>query len=306
MFMKAMDYILKDFSSRITYDELGNVYLETAGLQWYEEEHLSSIGIRWNWGDEYIFISKEDCDKYNEYEIIVPDGLEYDGSVRRPYYRMRGKPITKEQAFDIIRRTDRFFEEIDEIRCSDDFVGCEYFDNWLIHKNHYPQGYGWIHADGTIGNNSITQTYPELYEFIGEWFEKLRKFPYLDLVIAVTCWDELPNALWEDLGNKAKRREMELSDDLFFSGVVLGIYIHDKTLEILTPKKAIRKYKEYAKRYEKNKEVYISEYYQENGIVQVDMPYIRRCLDSYGLNADVILKKVPWFEIEEFNPKRNK
>ncbi len=30
--MKAMDYILKDFSLRITYDELSNVYLETAGL----------------------------------------------------------------------------------------------------------------------------------------------------------------------------------------------------------------------------------------------------------------------------------
>lgn len=63
--MKAMDYILKDFSSRIIYDELGNVYLETAGLQWYEEEHLSSIGIRWNWGDEYIFISKEDYNLYS-------------------------------------------------------------------------------------------------------------------------------------------------------------------------------------------------------------------------------------------------
>ncbi|MDE6622197.1 MAG: hypothetical protein K2K74_17240 [Lachnospiraceae bacterium] len=207
---------------------------------------------------------------------------------------MRGKPVTKEQAFELIRRTDNFFRGIDEIRRSDDFVSSVNFDNWLIHKNHYPQGYGWVHTDGTIGNNSITQIYPELYEFIGEWFEKLMKFPYLDLVIAVTCWDELLNALWEDLGKdffKAKSHEFEVSDDLFISGVRIGIYIHDKTLEILTPKKAIRKYKEYAKLYEKNKEVYISEYYQDNGIVQVDLPYARRCIEAYGLDADEIFVK---------------
>lgn len=292
--MRAMDYILENFSSRITYDELNNIYLETAGLSWYEDEFLMYMGISWNYGDEYIFISKEDCNLYNEYEILVPETFEYDSSVRRPYYRMRGKPVTEEQAFELIRRTDNFFRGIDEIRHSDDFVGCNNFDNWLVHANHTPRGYGWVHTDGTIGNNSITQTYPELYEFIGEWFEKLRKFPYLDLVIAVTCWDELPNALWEDLGNKAKRREMELSDDLFFSGVVLGIYIHDKILEVLNPRQAIRRYKEYARRYEKNKEVYISEYYQENGIVQVDLPYARRCVKAYGLNADEILKDLYW------------
>lgn len=215
MFMKAMSYILQGLESRISYDELDNLYIETAGLSWYEDEFLMYMGISWNYGDEYIFISKEDCNLYNQYEIIVPNDFEYDSSVRRPYYRMRGKPVTEEQAFELIRRTDNFFRGIDEIRHSDDFVCAINWDNWLIHKNHYPQGYGWVHTDGTIGNNSKTQTYPELYEFIGEWFEKLRKFPYLDLVIAVTCWNELPNALWEDLGNNAKRREMELSDDLF-------------------------------------------------------------------------------------------
>ena len=207
---------------------------------------------------------------------------------------MRGKPVTREQAFELIRRTDNFFAGINEIRYSGEFVGCDYFDNWLIHKNHYPRGYGWVHTDGTIGTNAITQKYPELYEFVLEWFQKLFKFPYLDLVIGITCWNELPNALWKDLSNKAKCREMELSDEIFFSGVVLGIYIHDKTLEVLTPKKTIRKYKEYAKRYEKNKEVYIPEYYQENGIVQVDLPYARRCIEAYGLNADEILKDLYW------------
>ena len=292
--MKAMEYMLEGLDKSISYDELGNVYVEKSNLKWYDEERLSGMGVRWHCGDDYIFISKEDCAKYNEYEIIIPDGLDYDGNVRRPYYRMRGKPVTKEQAFELIRRTDNFFAEIDEIRCSGEFVGCDFFSNHLIHKNHYPRTYGWVHADGTIGTNNITSKYPELYNFVVEWCEKLFKFPYLDLVIGITCWNEMPNALWKDLDNKAKYREMELNDKLFFSGVVLGIYIHDKTLEVLPPRKAIRKYKEYAKRYEKNKEVYIPEYYQENGIVQVDLPYARRCIEAYGLNADEILKDLYW------------
>ena len=95
MFMKAMDYILKDLSSRISYDEISNVYIETAGLSWFEDEFLMYMGISWHQGDEYIFISKEDCDKYNEYEIIMPDGLEYDGSVRRPWAETSSELIDK-------------------------------------------------------------------------------------------------------------------------------------------------------------------------------------------------------------------
>ena len=97
----------------------------------------------------------------------------------------------------------------------------------------------------------------------------------------------MPGELWDLLvedSYKRKCHEIEVSDDLFLSGVGIGIYIHDKTLEILTPKETIKKYKEYAKLYERNKEVYIPEYYQD----------FRRCIESYGLNADEILKKVHW------------
>ena len=177
------------------------------------------MGVRWHCGDDYIFISKEDCDKYNEYEIIIPDGLDYDGNVRRPYYRMRGKPVTKEQAFELIRRTDNFFAGINEIRRSGDFVGCGYFDNWLIHKNHYPRGYGWVHTDGTIGTNAITQKYMVLYKFIAEWFQKLLKFPYLDLVIGITCWNEMPNEFWDYIGrssHESKRHTFEVNTKKFF------------------------------------------------------------------------------------------
>lgn len=64
--MKAMNYILKDFSSRISYDDLGNVYIDiTSGLSWQEDEFLMYMGFNWHQGDEYIFISKEDYNLYS-------------------------------------------------------------------------------------------------------------------------------------------------------------------------------------------------------------------------------------------------
>ena len=90
--MKAMEYMLEGLNKNVSSNKLGNVYVETSNLKWYDEERLSGMGVRWHCGDEYIFISKEDCAKYNEYEIIIPDGLDYDGNVRKPYCRMRGKP----------------------------------------------------------------------------------------------------------------------------------------------------------------------------------------------------------------------
>ena len=58
MFMKAMEYILKDLSSRINYDELGNVYIDTACLSWFEDEFLMYMGISWHQGDDFIFSAR--------------------------------------------------------------------------------------------------------------------------------------------------------------------------------------------------------------------------------------------------------
>lgn len=299
--MKALDYILNGMESSISYDELGNLYIDDSGLSYCQQDRLDILSK--NWDNTVFFISKEDCDKYNEYEIIIPDDIDYDDNVRRPYYRMRGKPVTKDQAFDIIRRTDNFFSSIDEIGAHDDFVGSYNFDNWLINENHYPKGYGWIHTDGAVGSNSITQKYPDLNEFIDEWLNKLLAFPYLDLVIAVTDWDEISPELWQlswnDASYDSKRKEFEIEDKNFCKAVVLGIYIHDKTLEILRPVDAVRKYKEYSLLYGKDKEKYIPEYYQSRGIKQVDLPYLKRCIEAYDLDADKVLSEISAHEWKE-------
>lgn len=295
--MRALEYILKGMENSVSYDEAGNMYIDTSNLLWSASVSLDILNIDTN--DTIVFISKEDCDRYNQYEIIVPEDIDYD-SVRRPYYRMRGKPVTREQAFDIIRRTDNFFCYINDIDMHADYVGCFNFDNWLIDKNHYPFGYGWIHVDGTVGANAITQKYPEVSEFVSEWFYKLLCFPYLDLVIAVTNWNEVPDELWclscFDDSYESKHREFEMDDKNFYRAVVVGIYIHDKTLEILRPSDAVAKYREYASLYGKNREIYISDYYDKRGIKQVDLPYLKKCIEAYGLDAEEVLSKEHWHE----------
>lgn len=49
-------------------------------------------------------------EKLQDIQVIVdPEVAGMEFSVRQPYFRMRGRPVTEEQAFDIIRRTDHFF-----------------------------------------------------------------------------------------------------------------------------------------------------------------------------------------------------
>lgn len=143
--------------------------------------------------DDLYFISKSECDKYKQYDFIVPDDIKYDTSIRRPYYRMRGKPVTEEQAFDIICRTDNFFKPIVPTYVFSRFFRSWDFHNSLIENYNKPYCYGWVHTDGTIGCNASAYGCIEVNAFLTEWLEKLVAFPYLDLVIAVTKWNEIPD-----------------------------------------------------------------------------------------------------------------
>lgn len=289
--MTIFDYLVKYHNMNMHQDEHGNFYLENVP---YEYDELA--GMVWL-GENSHLMTKDVYEKYSEIEITIAnddlmDQVEY---VRRPYYRMRGVPVTKEQAFDIIRRTDHFFgDEIDAIRRHDDFVGSLNFDNWLANRNHFPMGYGWIHVDGTVGGDAITQKYPKIEEFVDEWFKKLVAFPYLDLVIALTHWDELPPDVWDDDAERALFNTAAY-DPQFYDAVLLGIYVHDRKIEILDKQAAVSKYKEYDRLYGSPREKFAPEYYMDRDITQIDLPYLKRCISAYGLDADEELAKAPKF-----------
>lgn len=280
-------------------DECGNAYVDYAkagsisdtSLEWVLERLDGVVDII---QDDTYFIYKDVYEKYAEYEVIISDDNRVKNykSPRRPYYRMRGKPVTREQAFDIIRRTDNFFGVyVDDINRHKDFIGGMNFDNWLIMQNHYPQGYGWIHADGTVGSNAITQKYPTIEEYVTEWSKYLVAFPYLDLVVAVTGFNENPG--WFELNGKDDSQfYLPEFDDVFYDSIDVGIYVHDKKIEILNKRDTIKKYKEYDKLYGRPREKFEPEYYGRNNISQIDEKYLRKCIESYGLDSDKILSEV--------------
>ena len=55
----------------------------------------------------------------------------------------------------------------------------------------------------------------------------------------------------------------------------------------------MHKYNEYDNKYGVIAERYQPEYYDDNKIIQVDETYLRKCIESYGLDADKELSEIP-------------
>lgn len=317
--MNVFEYLLGENIKNLIFDKENDRVLYPSSLvefRLFENNIGSYMEIDDYDKDEYYYLERAEYDrlcKYNivvpdresggantinpnEFTIIIPDSVRYDTDVRRPYYRMRGKPVTKEQAFDIIRRTDRFFDYNDLV--SEPVYSLNTSIN-LILPNFYPRGMGWCHPDGIIGENSITGKYPDLKEYVEEWLSKLEAFPYLDLIIAVTKWDEIPDDCWKKVFDD-DRRDFELAeyDEEFYEAIEHGIWVHDKTIQILTPNEAVEKYKEYDALYGKDRDRFRDDYYDKNEIYEIDADYLRHCIEANGFNFEEALEKVPKYELK--------
>ena len=109
--------------------------------------------------------------------------------------------------------------------------------------------------------------------------ESLSHGIWLDLIIAVTGWNEGP---WGD--------EI-VSEEEFCKEVAVGIYVHGRKLEILNPSDTIAKYTEYNKRYGTLSEKFEREYYkrhkyERHKVEQANPEYLRKCIEAYGLDVD--------------------
>ena len=229
--------------------------------------------------------------------VYLDDGVRKWASARRPYYRLRGKRVTEQQAFEIIRRADTFFSWY--LKLDGHYEECIRdlnFNMWWFASNHCPEKYGWIHPSGVVGLNGITQKYPTVNEFIEEWSTYIRNFPFLDLVIGVTCWDEQCPERWEEHGKIYKLPYKEFKEqsnildfiDLerrrFEEAVELGIWVHDGIIEIMNAERAVEVYLRYEKQYEEqNRRIYMPEYYSNFQPDIVTRNYLHRCLAAYGI-----------------------
>lgn len=231
-------------------------------------------------------------ESYDE-SIIVEYEEDFNGwysSTRRPYYRLRGHKVTEEQAFEIIARTDRTFDYIEDKQtgrkiCLEKHV--ETFDlqnRWFI-NNIVPRYSGWCHPDGTIGTNGITGKYPDLSELLSVLCILINAFPYIDFVWAITDWNEIPDRCWDALYDEDSEDSEEDSENYpdFIEHIDIAFHVHDKKIEILTGEQAVEIYTEYNKKYGGDEKRFTESYYDELGESPVDINYLKRCLDYYGL-----------------------
>ena len=219
----------------------------------------------------------------NKTGLIIDKEVEnYRSDTRRPYFRLRGRKVTEQQAFEIIRKTDNFFVELDRINA----INLLHIPNWWFNRNHFPTHFGWCHPSGIIGGNLITAKYPEIDELLRDIVVLKYAFPYLDFVMAITNWNEASPKkylLEEKAGYsiEALRKLNYMEFEGFLDSIEIGIWIHDDTIEFMEPGRAREKYEEYDAKYsELNKDIYVPEYYQDHNIFTADLAYLKRCIEA--------------------------
>lgn len=264
----------------------------------------------------------------NTQVIIDPEvaGIRFD--VWQPYFRMRGRPVTEEQAFDIIRRTDRFFhwdmyEYQMEGLVTDEFV---LNNSWYCPKDRPHPDRGWVRPDGIVGMNGVILSYPAEKDFLNSVLPLKKAFPYLDFVIAVTDWNRCPEHVWDilrkavetikgsaselltredansrqellDAASRAFSRAYSREEDYpdFPGHIVYGIWVHDGKVELMASARAREKYLEYNRLYGGTDEaVFTRRYYDEHNIHPADFIYLQRCIRSHGLDPDEVLAPYEW------------
>lgn len=132
-----------------------------------------------------------------------------------PQCNISGKAISKEQALEIIRRTDRFFngsygnnrefnekawkachmptdmssstywEDLEKWRKKWGVVETEYIFNSWISCCWVGGVHGWCHPDGTIGFRNNIGKWPEVSDVISDFEILGREFPFLNLTVSL-------------------------------------------------------------------------------------------------------------------------
>ena len=183
---------------------------------------------------------------------------------RRPIYTIIGKPVSKELAFEIIRKTDEYRCVLNSTFSNDmETTIWKLFEqqgvnlplkepnryyriainNWFgVHtgrsfKKGFDVPFGWCHPDGYIGNtyySSVKNPFP--HEMVDEW-EYIIKNVTDQLDLVMVYYDAS-----ERFRNDKKRHKQ----------VAFGLHIKGNTINVLCKMHALDMFREYMKKYGNN------------------------------------------------------
>ncbi len=298
--MTAFDYIVNSVKDSFVGEEYPDVYILSGKntFNWdspkdshkydllnsfFDEDHYKD-----NSGNECYTVSREYMEKLKSIEVTFDEKTEeYDTNTRRPYYQLRGKRISEEQALEFIRLTDSAFFDPrcpEEGQCfyrismqSDLFTN--FFSNGLVHPN------------GVVGMNGIMSKYPNIYELFVEFVSMSARFPFLDFIIGITWWDETPPEEFDKIFTPGY--EAPASFPNFTKNLDIGVWVHDSKVEFLSPDNAAKKYKEYEKLYgEAYGKIYCDKRNGEPNLAD----FFEKCLKANGVDGEEIKKRLEKFQ----------
>ena len=246
-------------------------YMKKAGLKtkWREEseervglEQLSDIP-GFEWIDEDSFVDME----------------------KHPYFRMRGKRVTKEQAFDIISREsvdkrNQFIKRAENI--IEESPALQFTEIKLHHTSRFDWIRSWIDPDGAVGEtNYCAWKYPDGLRLMEEHMLNAKRYPFLKYVIVYTMHDAVSR---EDLYYEDGIFH-DIEDTIFWGGFEYALWVHDGGVERVDRDKAKELY-----------ELYQSEYPCEEMFMRDDWnKYIKPYLDE----EYVLRLSKAWKQLEE-------
>ncbi|MBP0964306.1 MAG: hypothetical protein J5999_03320 [Oscillospiraceae bacterium] len=241
-------------------------------------------------GNECYIVSKEYMEKLKSIEVTFDEGTEdYDTNTRRPYYQLRGKRVSEEQALEFIRRTDMAF--CDPMRPEEEWSFYQISMYSDLFTNFFSNGP--VHPNGVVGMNGVMSKYPNIYELFAEFVSMAAEFPFLELIIGITWWDETPPEEFEKIFTSGY--EAPASFPNFTKNLDIGVWVHDSKVEFLSPENAAKKYKEYDKLYG---EADGSVYCQKRSGSPEYFDFYKKCLEANGVSGEALEKCLDKFRKE--------
>lgn len=258
-------------------------------------DHKQESHIRVSKG-KYLCMDCFQMDMLTEYE---DDALrDWYSAARRPYYRLIGKPVTEAQALEIIARTDRFWTSVvylenDELyrKVEDKFIHIFTPMNAYWFYNLLPSQHGFVKPNGNVYGDGITDKYPEADELAAELLYLAQVFPFLDFVMAVTIWDEIPHSIWEDenLSLPHEPWEMPTLWKNFHSVIDIAFHVCNGRVKVLSKETGQKLYREYEDNYlDKSDLTFYHGYAHKNRILTCDETYMKKMFDYYNLEGEEV------------------
>lgn len=218
------------------------------------------------WAKYTVRLEDEELERLRNCRLVLEEAPDkFDSFDKYPYYQMRGKPVTENQAFEVIRRTT---------------YSNHFSNNWF--ERHHP--YGWAHPSGLIGSNGYMRRYPTFPELLEELLGYQNAFPFLDFAAAI-AW-ESDNPRYEDLGSARRKDELYKKQQSFLDNVWYGIRLDGSTIEFLGKERAVETYQKYEALYgDSDFGVYVPELCWSKEISRgLDIEaYLRRCTAALDL-----------------------